>query len=56
LPRAGKYAQDHSILDPGDLRAVILDDLADIVPDADAYQLRCHVATVSRAIAEARNS
>ena len=56
LPGTGKYAQDHSILDPGDLRSVILDDLAEIVPDADAYQLRCHVATVSRAIAEARNS
>jgi carbon-monoxide dehydrogenase medium subunit len=56
LPRTGKYAQDHSVLNPGDLRAVILDDLTEIVPDADAYQLRCHVATVSRAIAEARNS
>jgi carbon-monoxide dehydrogenase medium subunit len=55
LPRTGKYAQDHSVLDPGDLRSVILDDLAEIVPDADAYQLRCHVATVSRAMAEARN-
>jgi aerobic carbon-monoxide dehydrogenase medium subunit len=56
LPGTGKYAQDHSVLDPCDLRSVILDDLAEIVPDADAYQLRCHVATVSRAIAEARNS
>jgi aerobic carbon-monoxide dehydrogenase medium subunit len=55
LPGTGKYAQDHRVLDPGDLRSVILDDLAGIVPDADAYQLRCHVATVSRAIAEARN-
>ncbi|MDB5564203.1 MAG: molybdopterin dehydrogenase [Tardiphaga sp.] len=56
LPRVGKYAQNRSILDPGDLRAAILDDLAEIVPDADAYQLRCHVATVSRAITDARAS
>jgi carbon-monoxide dehydrogenase medium subunit len=55
LPRASQYAQHHGIVDPGDLRAVILDDLADIVPDADAYQRRCHIATVSRAITEARN-
>jgi carbon-monoxide dehydrogenase medium subunit len=55
LPRVGQYALDHGILDPGDLRAVILDDLAEIVPDADAYQRRCHIATVSRAITEARN-
>jgi carbon-monoxide dehydrogenase medium subunit len=55
LPRVGQYALDHGNLDPGDLRAVILDDLAEIVPDADAYQRRCHVATVSRAITEARN-
>jgi aerobic carbon-monoxide dehydrogenase medium subunit len=55
LPRVGKYAQDHGMLDPGDLRTVILDDLAEIAPDADAYQRRCHVATVSRAITEARN-
>jgi carbon-monoxide dehydrogenase medium subunit len=56
LPRVGKYVQDHGTLDPGDLRAVVLGDLAEIVPDADAYQLRCHVATVSRAITEARES
>jgi len=31
LPRASQYAQHHGIVDPGDLRAVILDDLADIV-------------------------
>jgi carbon-monoxide dehydrogenase medium subunit len=55
LPRVSQYAQDHGIVDPGDLRAVILDDMADIVPDADAYQRRCHIATVSRAITEARN-
>jgi carbon-monoxide dehydrogenase medium subunit len=55
LPRVGRYALDHGKLNPDDLRAVILDDLAEIVPDADAYQRRCHVATVSRAITEARN-
>jgi carbon-monoxide dehydrogenase medium subunit len=55
LPRVSQYVQDHGIVDPGDLRAVILDDMADIVPDADAYQRRCHIATVSRAITEARN-
>jgi carbon-monoxide dehydrogenase medium subunit len=55
LPRVSQYAQDHGIVDPGDLRAVILDDLTEIVPDADAYQRRCHIATVSRAITEARN-
>jgi hypothetical protein len=43
-------------VDPDDLRAVILDDLAEIAPDADSYQRRCHVATVSRAVTEARNS
>jgi aerobic carbon-monoxide dehydrogenase medium subunit len=56
LPRVSQYAQDHSFLDVGDLRAVIIDDLAELVPDADPYQLRCHVATVSRAITEARSS
>jgi carbon-monoxide dehydrogenase medium subunit len=55
LPRVSQYALDHDVVDPGDLRAVILDDLAEIVPDADAYQRRCHIATVSRAITEARN-
>jgi carbon-monoxide dehydrogenase medium subunit len=56
LPRAGKYAQDHRVIDRDELRAVILEDLTELVPDADAYQLRCHVATVSRAIAQARAS
>jgi aerobic carbon-monoxide dehydrogenase medium subunit len=56
LPRVGQYAREHRILDPVELRAVILDDLAEIAPDADNYQLRCHVATVSRAMAEARQS
>ena len=55
LPRVSQYAQGHGTLDPGDLRVAILDDLAEIAPDADAYQRRCHVATVSRAITEARN-
>jgi aerobic carbon-monoxide dehydrogenase medium subunit len=56
LPRVGAYAQRCRTPDPGDLRAVILEDLAAIVPDADAYQRRCHVATVSRAMTEARSS
>lgn len=56
LPRVGQYAKNHATLDPARLRAVILQDLAEVAPDADAYQLRCHVATVSRAMAEARQS
>jgi aerobic carbon-monoxide dehydrogenase medium subunit len=56
LPRVGQYAKNHATLDPAQLRAVILQDLAEVAPDADAYQLRCHVATVSRAMAEARQS
>jgi carbon-monoxide dehydrogenase medium subunit len=56
LPRVGQYAKDHATLDPAHLRAVILQDLAEVAPDADAYQRRCHVATVSRAMAEARQS
>lgn len=54
LPRAGVYAKDHKVLDAAELRAVIVEDLADIAPDADAYQQRCHVATVTRAMMEAR--
>jgi carbon-monoxide dehydrogenase medium subunit len=56
LPRVGQYAKNHTTLDPAQLRAVILQDLAEVAPDANAYQLRCHVATVSRAMAEARQS
>ena len=56
LPRVGRYAQDHAVVDAADLRAVILEDLAEVTPDADAYQRRCHVATVSRAITGARKS
>jgi aerobic carbon-monoxide dehydrogenase medium subunit len=54
LPRAGQYAQDNRTVNAEQLRAAVLEDLAEIDPAADAYQLRCHVATVSRAIAEAR--
>lgn len=54
LARVSQYVYDNRKLDAGELRAVILDELAALVPDADAYQLRCHIATVSRAISEAR--
>jgi carbon-monoxide dehydrogenase medium subunit len=56
LSRVSQFAHDHRALDAGELRTVILDELAELVPDADAYQLRCHAATVSRAINEARAS
>jgi carbon-monoxide dehydrogenase medium subunit len=54
LPRVGQYAESSRVLNPDELRATVREDLAEIDPAADAYQLRCHVATVSRAIAEAR--
>jgi carbon-monoxide dehydrogenase medium subunit len=54
LPRVGRYAESSRVLNPDELRATVREDLAEIDPAADAYQLRCHVATVSRAIAEAR--
>jgi carbon-monoxide dehydrogenase medium subunit len=56
LSQVGEYAHHQNKLDAGDLRAVIQRELAEIVPDADAYQLRCHTATISRAITEARAS
>jgi carbon-monoxide dehydrogenase medium subunit len=56
LPGVGRYAGEHRTIDPVELRAVILEDLAELAPDADDYQRRCHVATVSRAMAEARPS
>jgi carbon-monoxide dehydrogenase medium subunit len=56
LPGVGRYASEHRTLDNVELRAVILQDLADVAPDADDYQRRCHLATVSRAMAEARQS
>lgn len=54
LPKVGAYAARNRILDPKELRAAALEDLADIDPAASPYQLRCHVSTVTRAIAEAR--
>jgi carbon-monoxide dehydrogenase medium subunit len=54
LPQVSLYVQQRRTLDAGELGAVIRAELAQTVPDADAYQLRCHVATISRAIAEAR--
>lgn len=54
LPRVGRYAESSRVLNPDELRATVREDLAEIDPAADPYQLRCHVATVSRAIAEAR--
>jgi carbon-monoxide dehydrogenase medium subunit len=56
LPGVGRYAAENRPLDMAELRAVILQDLADVAPDADDYQRRCHVATISRALAEARSS
>lgn len=54
LPKVGLYAAKNPIVDPNELRAVTLEDLAEVDPAATPYQLRCHVATVTRAIAEAR--
>jgi aerobic carbon-monoxide dehydrogenase medium subunit len=54
LPKVSNYATENRIVDPDELRAVTLEDLAKIDPAADPYQLRCHIATVGRAIAEAR--
>lgn len=54
LPKVGAYAAENRIVDPKELRAAALEDLADIDPAATPYQIRCHVATVTRAIAEAR--
>lgn len=54
LPKVGIYAAQNHVVDPKELRAVTLEDLAEVDPAADPYQLRCHVATVTRAIAEAR--
>ena len=54
LTKVGRHVQERPRLDLSELRAVILDELAEVAPDADAYQLRCHTATVSRAITEAR--
>jgi hypothetical protein len=48
------YAAEHRVIDSKELRTAVLDDLAEIDPSASPYQLRCHVATVTRAIAEAR--
>lgn len=54
LPQVGQYMQAHRKTDSSELGEVIRAELAKTVPDADAYQLRCHVATISRAIAQAR--
>lgn len=54
LPRTSAYARDHAEVDIAELQSVIRGDLAELVSDADDYQLRCHIATVSRAICEAR--
>jgi aerobic carbon-monoxide dehydrogenase medium subunit len=54
LPKVSAYATQNPVVDAKQLRAVALEDLAEIDPAANPYQLRCHVATLSRAIAEAR--
>lgn len=56
LPGVSRYAEENHALDQAELRAIILQDLAELAPDADGYQRRCHVATVSRAMTEARTS
>ena len=54
LPRVAAYLDQHdALVEPDLLDQIGLDiDVAD--PDADAYQRRCHIATVIRAIREAR--
>ncbi|MET0968845.1 MAG: FAD binding domain-containing protein [Tardiphaga sp.] len=54
LPQVSLHLQQHRTVDAAELATVIRAELAELVPDADPYQLRCHVATISRAIAEAR--
>jgi carbon-monoxide dehydrogenase medium subunit len=54
LPKVGIYAAENRTIDPKELRAIALEDLADIDPAASPYQIRCHVATAIRAITEAR--
>jgi aerobic carbon-monoxide dehydrogenase medium subunit len=56
LAKTGVYAAQSRIVDPQELRAAVVEDLADIDPAATPYQIRCHVATVTRAIAEARGT
>lgn len=54
LTNAAAYAAANKVIDGAALRAAVLCDLDKVAPDADAYQRRCHVATVTRAMKEAR--
>lgn len=56
LPGVSAYMATHEKVDVMELREIILRDVENVAPEADAYQRRCHVATISRAIAEARTS
>lgn len=54
LPRAAAHLEAVKGFDAAGLREAVIADLAEIEPDADDYQVRCHVSTVSRAVREAR--
>ena len=54
LPRAAAHLQTTSAVDEEKLRDAVAADLAEMEPDADAYQVRCHISTVLRAVKEAR--
>lgn len=54
LPQVASYLGGAPCIDPTALRAAVRADLAQVDPDADPYRLRCHGATVLKAVMEAR--
>jgi carbon-monoxide dehydrogenase medium subunit len=54
MPAVADYLSQHTKIDETEMRAAIGADLDAVDPEADAYQRRNHIATVLRAIREAR--
>jgi len=54
LRHASAWAEQNRAPDPAALRDAVIADLEEADPSADAYRIRCHIATVTRALAEAR--
>ena len=54
LAKTSAYATANRVVDAAALREAILADLEQADPFADPYRIRCHVATITRALTEAR--
>lgn len=54
LQRTAQILEDSPSISESDLRPILAEDVAEAEPDADSYRTRCHLATLLKAIRQAR--